>query len=120
MNQQQYADDTQLYIVFTKHNAVSSIPNLQVCLVALQTWFVQNSLVLNPDKTEVIQMSTTRRAKELLSAARINIAGASVKYSDKLKLLGVALDAAFSMRKSRASARRPSFTSGPCDTFDRR
>ena len=40
-------------------------------------------------------MSTTRRAKELLSVASINIAGASVKYSDQLKLLGVTLDAAF-------------------------
>ena len=39
-------------------------------------------------------MSTTQRAKEL-SSARVNIAGASVKYSDQLKLLGVTLDAAF-------------------------
>ena len=95
VNQQQYADDTQLYIVFTKQTVVSSIHNLQVCLVALQTWFAQNGLALNPDKTEVIQMSKTRRAKELSSAARVNIAGASIKYSDQLKLLGVTLDAAF-------------------------
>ena len=42
VNQQQYADDTQLYIAFTKQTAVSSIHNLQACLVALQTWFAQN------------------------------------------------------------------------------
>ena len=35
VNEQQYADDTQLYIAFTKQTAVSSIHNLQVCLVAL-------------------------------------------------------------------------------------
>ena len=59
VNQQQYADDTQLYIAFTKQTAVSSIHNLQACLVALQAWFTQNGLALNHDKTEVIQMSTT-------------------------------------------------------------
>ena len=49
--------DTQLYIAFRKQTAMSSIHNLQACLVA------QNGLSFNPDKTEVIQMSTTRRAK---------------------------------------------------------
>ena len=95
VNQHQYADDTQLYIAFTKQTNVSSIHNLQACLVALQAWFAQNGLALNLGKTEVIQMSTTQRAKELSSAARVNIAGASVKHSDQLKLLGVTLDAAF-------------------------
>ena len=90
-----YADDTQLYIAFTKQTAVSSIHNIQACFVTLQAWFAQNGLTLNPDKTDVIQMSTTRRAKELSSVARVNIAGASVKYSDQLKLLGVTLGAAF-------------------------
>ena len=65
MNQQQYTDDAHLYIAFTKQTAVSSIHNLQACLIALQAWFAQNGLALNPDKTEVIQMSTIRRAKEL-------------------------------------------------------
>ena len=95
VNQLQYADDTQLYIAFAKQTAVSSIHNLQACLVPLQAWFVQNGLTLNPDKTEVIQMSTTRRAKELSSVACVNIAEASVKYSDQLKLLGVTPDATF-------------------------
>ena len=54
--------------------------NLQACLVALHAWFAQTGLAHNHDKTEVIQMSTTRRAKELSSVARVNIAGASVKY----------------------------------------
>ena len=108
-NQQQYANDTQLYIAFTKQTAVSSIHNLQACLVALQAWFAQNGLALNPDKTEVIQMSTSRRAKELSSVARVNIAGASVKYSNQLKLLGVTLDAAFTFNAQIKSVSKASF-----------
>ena len=54
-------------------------------------------------------MSTTRRAKELSSAARVNIAGASVNYSDQLKLLGVTLDAAFTLDAQIQSVSNASF-----------
>ena len=54
-------------------------------------------------------MSTTRRAKELSSVARVNITGTSVKYSDQLKLLGVTLDAAFTFDAQIKSVSKASF-----------
>ena len=54
-------------------------------------------------------MSKTGRAKELSSVARVNVARASVKYSDKLKLLGVAHDAAFTFDAKIKSVSKASF-----------
>ena len=91
-----YADDTQLYVAFTKSTATASIHNLETCLVTLQAWFAMNGHALNPDKTQVIQMLTTWRDKELLPVTSVNVAGSTVQISDQLKLLGVIVDAAFS------------------------
>ena len=54
-------------------------------------------------------MSTTRRAKELSSVTRVNIAGTSVKYSVQLKLLGATLDAAFTFDAQIKSVSKASF-----------
>ena len=63
-----------------------------------------------PDKTDVIQMTTTRRAKELSHVTKINVAGLTDHFSGQLKLLEVTLNAA-STDKSRTSVRRRSFIS---------
>ena len=55
-----------------------------------------NGLVLNPNKKEVIQMSTTRRDKELSPVKQINLAGLLVEQPGQRTLLGVGLDAAIS------------------------
>ena len=98
VNQQQYADDKQIYIEFTKQTAVSSIQNLQACLVALQASFAQNGLALNPDPN--VNNS---------AVARFNLVRASVKYWDQLKLLGVTLDPAFTFDAQFKSVSKASF-----------
>ena len=50
----------------------------------------------NLDKTEVIQMLTTRRAKQLSPITQIHVAGSTIELSCQLKLLRVIPDAAFS------------------------
>ena len=48
----QYADDTQLCIGITAvdHNDGSSLMSLDRCTSAVQEWFLQNGLCLNPTK----------------------------------------------------------------------
>jgi len=52
--QQQYADDTQLYIALSLNDSSTSTPNLESCLSDLYYWCCVNGLALNPDKTDCI------------------------------------------------------------------
>ena len=91
--QQQYADDTQLYIAMSKMSSANAIVQLQNCVSALHQWFDENELALNPDKSEAVLFSTYKRAKGLFVISTIDAVGSTVALSSKLKLLGMTLDA---------------------------
>ena len=63
--QQQYADDTQIYVAVSRLSQPINILQLERCLSALHTWFSLNGLALNPSKSEVILMSTRQRSASL-------------------------------------------------------
>jgi len=50
----QYADDKQLYVVLSKKAVNDAVTNLQNCLFDVHTWFSQNGLVINPEKSEAV------------------------------------------------------------------
>ena len=52
--QQQYADDTQLYIAMSKMSSVNAIVQLQNCATALHQLFAENGLALYPDKSDAV------------------------------------------------------------------
>ena len=58
--QQQYADDTQLYIAMSKTSSANAIIQLQNCVTALHKWFTENGLALNPDKSEAVIFLTAQ------------------------------------------------------------
>ena len=60
----QYADDTQRYISLSKLDYNSTVINLQNCLSAVHTWFSQNGLVINPDKSEAVHFSSPQHSKQ--------------------------------------------------------
>ena len=45
--QQQYADDTQLYVALSPNSLVTHVSALESCLESLQAWFCANSMTLN-------------------------------------------------------------------------
>ena len=49
VRQQQYADDTQLYISISRNNT-SKLHDLEDCILSLFSWFSYNGLSLNPEK----------------------------------------------------------------------
>ena len=51
VSQQQYADDTQLYISLSPFNHSDDITRLQSCLTSLHIWFCENGMALNPAKS---------------------------------------------------------------------
>ena len=56
--QQQYADDTQLYIAISRNSFLTSIHQLEEGLSALHVWFSLNGLALNPDKSDAMLRGT--------------------------------------------------------------
>jgi len=82
--QQQYADDTQLYVAVTPIEPKDQVSALQSCLVALQTWFCQNGMALNPDKSGAILVGTicTQRAHSYSNLTSVNVAGTTVPLAN--------------------------------------
>jgi len=91
--QQQYADDTQLYVAISAASASSAINNLESCLLSLHSWYLHNGLAVNPDKSEAIIFGTSHAVTHAVpSSHSINVAGSSISFSNHIKLLGVTLD----------------------------
>ena len=94
----QYADDMQLYVSLRPHDCVT-IPSLEQCATDVSRWFTENALLLNPTKTEAVIFRTSQRLRQVPSTPGVLVAGAHVKFSDAVKLLGVTLDTALTFDK---------------------
>jgi len=62
------------------------------CVAALNTWFSQNALLLNTDKSEVVYFGTRQRLRVSKLPESVIIAGSTITTTDQLKILGVVLD----------------------------
>jgi len=69
---------------------------LSVCVNDVSRWFLENGLLLNPDKTEAVLFGTSAQRK-IPTAGGIDVTGVVVPFRDTVKLLGVTLDSALSM-----------------------
>jgi len=78
VNQQHYADDTQLSFFISPASLSSSLCSLQRCVSSLHSWFLHNGLVLNPTKIESICFGTNPRLKSLSTLTSIAVADSSV------------------------------------------
>ena len=106
-----YADDTQLYTALTAKPDIC-ISVLESCSSALQQWFWENDLLLNPDKSEVCFFGTQQKLRHAIRPSSIRVArcgvdvcerhairpssirvtGCGVDVCEKLKTLCVSLD----------------------------
>ena len=90
--QEQYADDTQLYVAISKDNYDTPVAKLELCLSTLHTWFCYNGLALNPDKSKAIVSGTTQRSRSLPITSTVNVAGTLIQVSNQVRILFVTLD----------------------------
>ena len=67
VSQQQYADDTQLYIALLPPNYNQDITAFESCLNSLRTWFCENGMALNPMKSVAILFGTAQKLKSFQS-----------------------------------------------------
>ena len=98
VSQQQYADDTQLFIAISQSNSDTSIASIQTALLSLYSWFSYNGLALNLEKSNTILLDTSKH-NSYLSHTSVNIAGAQIILYNHLKLLGVRLDSNLNLNK---------------------
>lgn len=92
ISQQQYADDTQLYIRLSTSTYSTAISELEQCLSRLHDWFSANGLCLNPQKSEAILFGSHQRLRSFPTISNINIAGSTTNLTDSIKTLGVTVD----------------------------
>ena len=80
-------------------NPSSSTQNLESALSALSSWFTDNMLSLNPEKSGAILLGSYSRNRTLTSVRNVDVSGSSVSLSDSLKLLGITFDSNLTFRK---------------------
>ena len=94
--QQQYANDTQLYVAISKDDYDTPIAKLELWLSTVHDWFCYNGLALHSDKSEAIVFGTTQRSRSLPITSTPNVAGTLVQVSNQVRILGVTLDSRLS------------------------
>ena len=67
----QYADHLMIYMSLIP-KAFDDLSSLVGCSEAVSTWFLQNALLLNPDKTEAIIFGTRQRLASSLQRHAIS------------------------------------------------
>lgn len=94
-----YADDTQLYISVNRKNDRSvMISKIETCIMDILIWCTKNGLACNPDKTEVLHL-TSRFARHHEQILGLNINNVNITPSLAVRDLGVIVDPHLQMTK---------------------
>ena len=102
LDHHQYADYSQLYYAVSTRYSVVDIKVIEAGTLAVQEWFLDNDLLLNPAKSEVVAVGTPAQLRFTTKDFKINIAGSSLHPVDKIKSLGDYIDSYLSMNVSSA------------------
>ena len=94
----QYADDTQLYVAL-RPTDVLPFDVVSHCVSDVSRQFLENGMLLNPNKTEAVLFGTRAQWKKFDTPAGIDVAGVEVAFSSTVKLLGVTLDEDLSLNR---------------------
>ena len=93
-----YADDTQVYVTFSKKYATDqkdAISRLERCLEDIRVWMESNKLKLNDDKIEV--MFFTPRNYNHSNPVLVSVGDSVISPTTSVKNLGVTVDRALSI-----------------------
>ena len=88
----QFADDTQLFFALNAVSYDAEIRTLESCSCAVQRWFLDNDLMLNADKSEVMLAGTNAQLQKVNDGQTVLVANVALPVLSKVKSLGVILD----------------------------
>ena len=61
-----YADDTQIYVMFSSNDKNEAMRKLQECMHDIKNWSVHNGLKLNESKTEIVHFCSKFRQSDYI------------------------------------------------------
>ena len=96
INYMTYADDTQLYFVLNRSERSTAISKLEQCVHDVKAWSIQNKLMLNDSKTEVIFVSS--KFVNSPPFPKITIGDSEIDIANAAKNLGVTIDKHLDMK----------------------
>ena len=88
----QFANDIFLFTGVSHPDPSTTLFKLSSCLSALNSWFSQSQLKLNPTKSEVMFVGSSRLLAKYNLLSVVTLDGTTLPISSKLKILGVTLD----------------------------
>ena len=94
----QYADDTQLFFALKAEKIDSEIHKLESCSCAVRRWFLENDLLINADKSEVMLVGATQQLTKADKQRTVNVSDVALPILSKVKSLGVTLDSQLSFK----------------------
>ena len=72
--------------------ASHDIVTLRICTERLRCWFLNNGLMLNPDKSEALLVGARQQRQAVVVVGAVSVAGVDQPLSSELKSLGVIID----------------------------
>ena len=91
-----YADDTQIYGFCSPSDINPLRERISVCFDSVSDWMMANRLQLNPQKTEVMWCSSTRRQHQV-SLGPVSVGNSSVSTVSSVRNLGVHINSDVSL-----------------------
>lgn len=86
-----YADDLQIYSSTNKSGKNDLKDKLSECITQVKTWMSSNRLKLNPSKTELIWLGSSRKYHDIFLDS-LTLCGSEVKFSKVVKNLGIHIE----------------------------
>ena len=74
----QYADDTQIYITVSRADLSNNVSQFEKCTAGVHAWLQINGLQLNPTKSEVIQLTSTRGRDRVDDVVAMHVSNAII------------------------------------------
>ena len=91
-----FADDLQVYGHVAQDDAFSLVVRMVSCIEHVKTWMMSNRLQLNPSKTELIWLGSSRCLHHC-PADKVRMSDADIQPAESVRDLGVLIDGAMTL-----------------------
>ncbi|XP_068697805.1 uncharacterized protein [Montipora foliosa] len=98
-----YAEDTQIYIALNAKERSTDLQRLEKCAADIKSWSVENFLILNDSKTEILHVFSNF-SRNLPSTPEVKVGNSTIFPQGQGKDLGVFFDKHMNLKSHISSA----------------
>ena len=91
MNDQSFADDTQIYQSCKPKDSEQTLQTMQSCITQVKSWMTDHKLKLNDDKTEALIIHTSRSFTTIPKPSSIQVCSSNIAFAPSARNLGFIL-----------------------------